>query len=128
DPDAAPQNVSVALSVAHGTLDVRTDVGGGVDAAHVSGDTTGTVTLLGTPTQINTTLASSNGLIYHGNLNYTGPDTLTVHTDDLGHTGTGGALTDTDPVSITVNAAAPSNTLSATQTTTLATDNDGDGV
>jgi hypothetical protein len=129
DIDAAPQNVSVTLSVLHGTLDVNTAIVGGVDAAHVAGDTTGSVTLLGTPAQIDTTLAAANGLVYQGNLNYSGSDTLTVNTSDLGHTGTGGVMTDLgDTVAINVSAAAPSNTLSATQTTTLAIDNDGDGV
>ena len=96
DVDASPQNVQVTLHVDNGILDVRTDVGGGVDAAHVSGDTTGTSCSLGTTAQINATLGAANGLVYQGNLNYDGADTLTVTTNDLGHTGTGGALTDID--------------------------------
>ena len=61
--------------------------------------------LTGTLAEINATLADATGLRYLSNLNYVGPDTLTVSTDDLGATGTPGALTDSDPVAITVSLA-----------------------
>src|SRR5207253_849909 len=48
--------------------------------------------------------AALDGLTYYGNLNFSGSDSLSVVTSDLGHTGSGGALTDTDTVSITVTA------------------------
>ncbi len=129
DPDAAPQQIQVTLHVDNGILDVRTDVGGGVDAAHVTGDTTGTVTLLGTPAQINATLGAANGLTYQSNLNYVGADELDIITDDLGHTGSGGPLSDTDHVAITVNEL-DANTLTAVQTNAFAPggDTDTDGV
>src|SRR5205807_7514997 len=53
----------------------------------------------GSVKSINQTLAT---LSYQGNLNYAGPDTLTIVTNDAGNTGTGGPLTDTDMVAITV--------------------------
>ncbi|MEA2876326.1 MAG: hypothetical protein QOF14_1522 [Hyphomicrobiales bacterium] len=126
DVDAVPQNVQVTLHVDNGILDVNTAVAGGVTAAQVTGDTTGTVVVTGTTAQINATLADANGLKYQGNLNFHSTDTLTVTTSDLGHSGTGGALTDSDTRPISV-AAASSNTLTAFQTSTLKIDTDGDG-
>ena len=56
---------------------------------------------------------------YAPTANYNGPATLTIVTNDLGNTGAGGPLTDTDTVNITVNAVndAPVNTVPAAQTT-----------
>jgi hypothetical protein len=51
------------------------------------------VSITGTAAQINTALV---GLAYTGNLNFNGPDTLTVATND-------GTATDTDTIAITVN-------------------------
>ena len=65
---------------------------GGVTALQVAGNGTATSAITATLAQINTTLADADGLVYHGDVAYTGPDTLTVATsDDLGHNGAGGA-------------------------------------
>ena len=53
--------------------------------------------------QINTTLAAANNLLYTGGHDFFGTDTLTVLTNDNGNTGAGGALTDTDNVTIDVD-------------------------
>jgi CTP-dependent riboflavin kinase len=87
--DADSATLTTTLSVVHGTLTVAT--GGG---ATIGGNGSGTVTIGGTAAQINSALAA---LSYHGNLNFTGADTLTVTTSD-------GALNDIDTVPITVNA------------------------
>ena len=50
---------------------------------------------------INTAMA---GMSYAPTANYNGAATLTILTSDLGNTGAGGPLTDTDTVNITVNA------------------------
>lgn len=115
DPDAGTANVRVTLSVAHGTLHIATGITNGLTGAEVSSNNTGTVVLTGTLAKINTTLANSAGLIYQGVSNYAGADTLTVVTSDLGNTGTGGALTDTDAVELVVAAVndAPRNTVPA---------------
>ena len=93
--------LTTTLSVAHGILNVTAGAG-------VTGNGTGSVTIAGTAAQINTALA---GLAYTGNLNFNGPDTLTVATND-------GTATDTDTIAITVNAVndAPINTVPAAQT------------
>jgi len=95
DADDGGLAMRVTLSVVHGTLTVS---GGG---ATIGTNGTDTVTLDGTEAQINATLAAT--VTYRGTLGYTGADTLTVTTSDLGHTGTGGILTDVDTVGITVN-------------------------
>ncbi|WP_165185480.1 M10 family metallopeptidase C-terminal domain-containing protein [Caulobacter soli] len=104
DADANPASatMTVTLSVTKGVLTLRTDVGSGLTAGAVSGNGTGTVTLTGTINAINATLAASNGLLFHGNTNVSGTDTLTVVTSDGGSTGSGGTLSDTDNYTITI--------------------------
>jgi len=43
-------------------------------------------------------------LVRIANLNYNGPATVAITTSDLGNTGIGGALTDSDTVNLTINA------------------------
>jgi Ca2+-binding RTX toxin-like protein len=94
DVDADGSDLKVTLHVDHGSLDV-------VNAAGlvIGGDQSGDVTLTGSLSEIN---AGLNGMVYTPTLNYNGPDTLKITTDDLGHTGTGGSKTDTDSVAINV--------------------------
>ena len=106
DVDAGTSAVQVTLSVANGTLQVNDTVVGGLTAAGITGNASGSVVLTGTLAEINATLADATGLQYLSGLGFVGPDTLTVLTSDLGATGSGGAQTDSDPVAITVNAAA----------------------
>jgi Ca2+-binding RTX toxin-like protein/ABC-type uncharacterized transport system ATPase subunit len=98
DPDAASDMVTTTLSVAHGVLTVASPGG-----AAVAGSGTATITLTGTVTEINTTLAAANNINYAGTHDYFGTDALTVTTDDGGNTGTGEPLSDTDQVTINVN-------------------------
>ena len=72
DVDGTP--VTTTLSVAHGNLAVTAAPG-----VTLTGNGTGTVTLVGTPAQINAALA---GLTYTNTGDYNGPDTLTVSTND----------------------------------------------
>src|SRR5262249_32162344 len=103
DPDAGTSRMRVTLSVNHGTLTVRTYVAGGLAAADVSGNGTGTVGLTGTPRQINTTLAAIAGLTYPRHPTFHRADTLTVTTSDRGSGfGPDRALTDTDTVALTI--------------------------
>ena len=110
--DAGTSGMSVTLSVTNGTLTVT----GGT--ATISGSGTNTVTLTGTATQINATLGAT--VNYGPTANFNGSATLTMTTSDLGNTGSGGALTDVDTVTITVNAVndAPVNTQTGTTTVT----------
>lgn len=61
DADPAGQNVTVTLDVDNGTLDILTDVAGGVTVGQVGGDNTSTISITATQNQINATLAAVNG-------------------------------------------------------------------
>ena len=84
-----------------------------VDVTFVAGDgiEDGTITLQGTQAELNAVL---DGLVYRPNDGYVGYDTLVVTNDDLGNTGTGGALQDVDNVTIAVGT--PGIEITATST------------
>jgi hypothetical protein len=102
DLDIGTNNLTVTLSVLHGTLTVSTSVSGGVVPADVTGNGTATVALTASLAKINATLAAIQGLLYVPTPAYNGSDTLTVNTSDNGFTGTPGPLTDMDSLSISV--------------------------
>jgi len=109
DADPVTHNIQVAFSVSHGTLTLNTSVAGGIVAGDITGGASGTNTITVTATQnkINTTLGNATGLRYQGNTNFNtgfGAENLHIVTSDLGHTGSGGPLGDSDDLSITVNA------------------------
>ncbi|BFM39751.1 choice-of-anchor Q domain-containing protein [Synechocystis sp. LKSZ1] len=110
DIDAGSNLVQVALSVTNGVLTLSGTTGLSVTSGS---NGSGSFTIQGTVANINGAL---NGLTYLGNSNFNGSDSLQIVTNDLGNTGTGGALTDTDTMTITVNAVndAPINTLPST--------------
>ena len=94
DIDIASGNVTVTLSVAHGTLTLGSTVG-----VTVTGNGTASVQVTGVPSSVNNAL---DGLVYAPTSGYSGPDTLTMLSNDNGNTGSGGAKTDSDTVAITV--------------------------
>ncbi|MDQ0136605.1 T1SS-143 domain-containing protein [Neorhizobium galegae] len=98
DIDSAAGQVSVTLTVNHGTLAVSEIVSG----AAVANDHTATVTLTGTVAQINTTLAALNAVTFTPTGDYNGSATLTMTTNDGGNTGSSGALSDSDSITITI--------------------------
>lgn len=102
DPDAGTANVSVTISVVHGTLDLNSSVLGGVTAAQVTGDLSGNITITAPLAAINATLASATGLVYTPTLNYFGTDVLTTNINDLGNSGQGGPLSTTATANIVV--------------------------
>ena len=111
DVDATATDYAVALYVSAGELAIENAV---ID---VSGDGTpaSPLFLRGTLDAINGTLAS-NGVVFIPAENFVGPVTLTMISDDRGHTGLPGPLTDTDTLTINVTAVpnqAPVNTLPA---------------
>ena len=98
DADAGAGTLTTTLSVTNGTLTVASAGG-----AAVAGSGTATVTLTGTLAQINATLAAAGNVVYRGAHDFFGTDTLTITTNDGGNSGAGGALTDTDQVTINLN-------------------------
>jgi Cadherin-like domain/SdrD B-like domain/Bacterial cadherin-like domain/RTX calcium-binding nonapeptide repeat (4 copies) len=95
DPDADPATapIYVTFQVAHGTIEIRDDVPGGIVSADIVAQSADTITVLQTQDKINTTLAATNGLTYSPNLNFNGDDTLTVTTNDQGLNGSDPGLT-----------------------------------
>ena len=108
--------LQTTVSVLHGTLTAVTGSG-----ATITSNASASVTLAGTAAQVN---AALNGLVYTPTANYNGADTLTVFTTDLGNTGTGGTLTDSDTVAITVT---PVNDAPTATNATLAAVNEDAG-
>ncbi|MBV9240880.1 MAG: hypothetical protein JO314_02630, partial [Acidobacteria bacterium] len=121
DPASAAQTITVQMTVSHGTLTYRTDVASGLVAGDITGNGTNNVVVTQTQNKINATLANATGLQYKGVQDYNsgdGPESIQIVTNDNGHTGSGGALTDTDNLSVTVNPVndVPSFTKGADQT------------
>jgi hypothetical protein len=115
DPDAGANAIEVSLSVTTGVLTLARTTGitvtGGANAS-------GQITIEGVLTDVNLSL---DGLTFTPDADFNGTATLTVATSDLGNTGTGGPLTDTDNLVITVDAVndAPVLTLPVAQSVTL---------
>ncbi|MDB5811409.1 MAG: hypothetical protein JWN94_3531, partial [Betaproteobacteria bacterium] len=94
---------TLTLSVAHGTLLVKTDVVGGITTA--GGNGTATVVLTGTAAQLSATLANAQGTQYTSTLNYNsasgaGAEALSFNLADggAGHTRTGTVALNVTPV------------------------------
>lgn len=102
-------NLQIRLSVSHGTLSVQSWA-----PVTINGNNTATLTLTGTLANVTGTLASY-GLTYTPTAAYEGADSLAVHADDQGNTGSGGALTDDESVAITVTTP-PTPTITSTPT------------
>lgn len=100
--------VTVQLHVDHGTLDIRTDVVGGIDASEITGgaDNSGDITITATQDQIDATLAAANGLTYQGSSNYFGSDALTIAAHAVIPPSTAIEFTDLGPLSIGIPATA----------------------
>ena len=98
DAEKGNNTVQVELSVAKGILTLSNTENIIIDPENANG--TSTVIFLASVANANIALDS---LVYRGNLNANGKDTLTVTTSDLGNTGTGGTLIDTDSFEITIN-------------------------
>ena len=98
DVDAASGNVTVQISVGAGSLFAIS--GGGVTA---SGDGSTSISLTGTIANINAYIAGSNVEFQNqpGNL---ANQTLSVSINDNGNTGSGGNLSDTGTMAITITA------------------------
>ncbi len=108
DVDAGIGNISVTLNVDSGSL--AAVAGGNVS---VTGSGSGTLVLTGSVADINAYLASAAAPQFTPTSDANGMVTLTMTSSDAGNTGGGGALTDVDTRTITVNAVnnAPVNNL-----------------
>ncbi len=94
DVDASG-DIQVDLSATGGTLALGDTSG----LTSVNGDGSDSVSMLGPQDALN---AALEGLVFTPNNGFTGDAELTITTSDLGQTGAGGVLTDTDSILITV--------------------------
>jgi hypothetical protein len=100
DLDAGSGNdITTTLTSADGGFVTVGAVGGG---AAITGNGGGAVTLTGTVGQINASLGGSVVYTAADNVTASTTTTLTIATNDHGHTGTGGPITDTDVVTVGV--------------------------
>src|SRR5207247_114424 len=96
DVDAA--SVRVTLSVTNGTLTLSGVSGLTFSAGDGTGDAT--MTFIGSLASIN---AALEGMSFNPALNYFGPATFSITTNDQGASGAGGPLSVSNTVGITVN-------------------------
>ncbi|MDD1012709.1 DUF4347 domain-containing protein [Pseudomonas rubra] len=102
DVDAGSNSLQVTLLVTHGTLTLSAVSGLSFIVGSGSGDTT--MTFVGSLGSIN---AALNGMSFTPIAGYNGAASLQVISNDQGSSGTGGALTDSDTLAITVAALNP---------------------
>jgi hypothetical protein len=98
DVDAGGGAVRETLTATNGVITLGSTAG----LAFTVGDGTAdpTMTFTGTVASIN---AALQGMTFVPTSGFSGPASLTIVTNDQGNTGSGGALSDTDGVNITVN-------------------------
>lgn len=96
DPDAGTANVQVTLTATNGTVTLS-----GTAGLTVVGNGTGSVTSTGPLASQNVAL---NGMTFTPTAAYSGPATLAIGVNDQGNTGSGGALTASQTINITVDA------------------------
>ncbi len=113
DVDSLGANEIVTLSVTNGTLSLSTSVLNGLIASQITGNGSSSVTILAPLAKINATLADAAGLTYTPSLNYNGADSIAVGINDGGNTGSGGALTASASIGLTVTPVNDAPTISA---------------
>jgi len=102
DVDAGSNMVEVTLSTTNGLLSLSDITGLSFSTGDGTGDAS--MTFTGSLSAINNAL---DGLVFTPTGGYNGPASITIVTNDQGWSGSGGAQTDTDTVSITVNSLNP---------------------
>uniref|UniRef100_UPI0035631969 beta strand repeat-containing protein n=1 Tax=Stieleria sp. TaxID=2795976 RepID=UPI0035631969 len=83
DSDIGTGMMQFSMNVARGTLTLNATVAGGLTASGIVGNGSASVTVTATLAQLNATLAAANGLMYLGNPNVNGVDTLSLNASDL---------------------------------------------
>ncbi len=128
DVDAGGSTVQFTLSATSGTLSLSSTTG----LTLISGaNSSGTFTYSGTLSAINTALG--NGVTFTPTSGFRGLAQLTLQSSDLGNTGSGGTLTDSDMVNVHVGAIVVTTTNDAsngtvTSISNLVASDGGDGV
>ncbi len=97
DVDAGSADIRVTLTAANGTITLATTAGLNFFAGDGTADAT--MTFDGTLTEVNNAM---NGMNYTPTMGFNGATSLTIASNDLGNTGSGGPLADIDVVNIQV--------------------------
>jgi hypothetical protein len=119
DPDLGANPIKITLTATNGTLTLSTIAGLTITTGDGTDDPT--IVFTGTLAAANTAL---NGLTFNPTPDFNGAASLQIISDDQGSSGTGGALTDTDTVNITVNGANDAPVVTATAGNLPYTEND----
>ena len=96
DADAASASIRLTLNAGNGVLTLASAAGLTFNAG---GDGTASMTVTGTRVDL---IAALDGLRFDPTADYSGAASVSVTVDDLGNSGTGGALTDSETISINV--------------------------
>ncbi|WP_259235278.1 VCBS domain-containing protein [Bradyrhizobium elkanii] len=112
DVDIGTSPIKIMLSAQHGNLALGTTTG--LTFSDSQGDHQ--MVFTGTLANVNAALAT---LTYRGDNGYSGPDSISIVSNDQGATGAGGALSDSDSVSVIVSA--PADTTPPTAMISLGT-------
>jgi hypothetical protein len=102
DVDTKTANLRLTLTAAHGTIKLRTTVSGGITAAQVKRNGSANVTITAPAKAMNRTFAVAGGLVYRGNLNFVGADSVVAVLNDRGNVGVGGAKSCTTNISLSI--------------------------
>ena len=97
DPDAGTSALEVTLAASTGLLSLGNP--GAVQFSKGDGTADAVMTFRGSQSKINDAISN---ITFLPPPSYVGTATLTISTNDLGHTGSGGAKSDTDKVTINV--------------------------
>ncbi|MBF0296975.1 MAG: hypothetical protein HQL96_17460, partial [Magnetococcales bacterium] len=110
--DAEATILALTLQVEHGALSLADS--SGLSFSQGNGTASQRMSMIGSKAALN---AALTGLSYLGDADYFGPDTLALSLDDLGATGTGGAMTTRANLAITLEAVndPPSFTMGSNQ-------------
>jgi hypothetical protein len=84
DPDGSQEMIQLNLTVNRGTLTASSSVSGGLTAAQISGNGSKNLQVIAPLATLTTTLNAANGLVYTGDLNLVGTDTLSATVKNSG--------------------------------------------
>ena len=110
DVDAGASDLTVTLSSTNGFFTIDDTIADGLVASQITDNGTGSVTLVGAASEINTTFALNagvTGIRFQGNQDVNGAGTITFAVNDGGATGSGGALSDSVTICLLYTSPSP---------------------
>jgi len=102
DLDVGTNNLNLTMTAANGSIVVSAGVANGIKASQISGNNSGSVTIVAPLAALNATLTNANAVVYTSRSAFSGTETLVVTANDNGFSGAGGARTDTKNILIQI--------------------------